>query len=140
MKYLKYFENSEDQRSEIWEIDDQFFDLMDNEAYVLEMLKRVGMDDRNIQAFMQFNLKPIQENIEKVKDENKWNQEDKWKKHPIKKLYLYFKKVYDIDYVQGYQYFPIIRTKPWWEIPDDCEFKRTIKVEDWELKVNKYNI
>ena len=57
MKYLKYFENSEDRRKEIWEIDDQFFDLMDNEDYVLEMLKRVGMDDRNIKAFMHWLIK-----------------------------------------------------------------------------------
>ena len=140
MKYLKYFENSEDRRKEIWEIDDQFFDLMDNEDYVLEMLKRVGMDDRNIKAFMQFNLEPIKKQIKDVIEENQWNQEDQWKKHKIKKLYLYFKKVYDIDYEQGYMYFPIIRNKPWEDIPDDCEFVRRIKIEDYELKANKYNL
>ncbi len=127
MKYLKYFENAEDRRKEIWEIDDQFSDLMDNDAYVLEMLKRVGMDDRNIKAFIQFNLNPMRENIKNAKEENK-------------KLYLYFKKVYDNEYEQGYMYYPITRTKPWWEIPDDCDFIKRIKIEDYELVANKYNI
>ena len=140
MKYLKYFENSEDQRSDIWEIDDQFFDMMDNDNYVLEMLKRVGMDDKNIKAFMQFSLKSIIESIEKVKEENQWNQEDKFKKHTIKKIYLYFKKVYDKEHDQGYMYYPIIRTTPWWDIPDDSDFVRRIKIEDYELKANKYNL
>lgn len=52
MKYLKYFENSEDNRKEVWEIDDQFFDLMDDDNYIRVMLKKVGMDDRNIDFFM----------------------------------------------------------------------------------------
>ena len=127
MKYIKYFENSEDGRSEIWEIDDQFPDLMDNDDYVVLVLEKIGMDDRNINNIMNQKIPNIRENFRKAKEQNR-------------KLYLYFKKVYDIDYVQGYQYIPILRNKPWWEIPDDCEFKNRIKVEDWELKERKYNL
>ena len=34
MKHLKYFENSEDGRKEIWEIDDQVSHLINNDSSV----------------------------------------------------------------------------------------------------------
>jgi len=127
MKYLKYFEKLEHGRKEVWEIDDQFFDLMNDDNYVFEMLKRIGMDAKNIKVFKDFNISGIKQQIEEAK-------EDKTK------LYLYFKKVYDIEYVQGYIYYPIIRTRPWENLPDDCDFKGHIKIEEYELQANKFNI
>ena len=127
MKYIKYFENLEDDRSEVWEIDDQFFDLMNDDDYVLEILKRIGMDDKYISNFKNFKLSDIREQIYKAKKEKR-------------RLYLYFKKVYDIDYVQGYQYIPIVRTRHWENLPDDCDFVGHIRIEDYELKAKKYNL
>ena len=91
MKHLKYFENSEDGRKEIWEIDDQVSHLINNDNYILIMLKKIGMDDNSVKHFINYQLSGIKREMEKCKEYNR-------------EFYLYIEKVYNTSYT--IQIFP----------------------------------
>jgi len=127
MKHLKYFENSEDGRKEIWEIDDQVSHLINNDTYILIMLKKIGMDDNSVKHFINYQLSGVKREMEKCKEYNR-------------EFYLYIEKVYNTSYTLGYTYFPIIRSKKWYNIQYEADHMGHIKVEDYELQTIKYNL
>lgn len=132
MKYIKRFElyhnDNKELRNEVWEMPDDFFDYVDDINYVSVALQKIGMSKDDINNFIKNKL----DNILQYSNYHKIVQ--------VVHHYLFFTKEYDLDYVQGYHWRYEVKTNPYKVIPLDTDFMGTIKIEDYELDANKYNL